>query len=185
MRTKKTISKKLLGKTFVLFMFFSGFFYMGNAQNKGESSSPKDPTKPDVQIKVNRELDNNGNVIRYDSTYTWSWSSDGSQPVPSDFFNDTNQTGFFQPFDNHSFFEDDYFDPFGFTNDSMFNRHFMNPDMNMLHKQMQEMLQQQQKMMQEFFGQPPALSVPEQNNNNEQNDQKKAPAKKTSGGIDI
>ncbi|HBS89085.1 MAG: hypothetical protein A2W91_06515 [Bacteroidetes bacterium GWF2_38_335] len=34
--------------------------------------------EPKVDIKVNRELDENGNVVRYDSVYTWSWSSSGN-----------------------------------------------------------------------------------------------------------
>ena len=181
-----SFSKNQVIKSLLIILFFSGSFFPVNAQNKKETGPPKDLSKPDVQIKVNKELDKDGNVIRYDSSYTWSWSSDGSQSFPSDFFSDSNKADFFQPFENNFFFGNDfgenYFDSFEFTNDSVFNKHFSNPDINKLHNEMQKMLQQQQRMMEEFFGQPQSLPVPEENKNNEQ---KKAPPKKTSKGIDI
>lgn len=186
MRTLNYVFKNPAINLFLIILFFSGSFYTVNAQNMSEPGSPGDPSKPDVQIKVNKELDKDGNVIRYDSSYTWSWSSDGSRPFPSDFFTDSNKTDFFKPFENNFFFGNDlkenYFDPFGFSNDSVFNDYFSNPDINKLHKEIQDMLKQQQKMMEEFFGQPHALPTPGENKNNEQ---KKAPPKKTSEGIDI
>ncbi len=30
---------------------------------------------PEIHIQVNKETDDQGNIIRYDSTYTWFWSS--------------------------------------------------------------------------------------------------------------
>lgn len=35
-------------------------------------------TTPQSQIKVNKEYDENGNLIRYDSSYVSTWSSDSS-----------------------------------------------------------------------------------------------------------
>jgi hypothetical protein len=37
---------------------------------------PDSKKQPDEQIKVNKEYDENGNLIGYDSTYVRSWSSD-------------------------------------------------------------------------------------------------------------
>lgn len=34
--------------------------------------------QPNIHIEVKRELDDKGNVIRYDSTYSWTWSSSDS-----------------------------------------------------------------------------------------------------------
>lgn len=62
-----------------------------------------DNQDPDEQIKVNKEYDENGNLIRYDSTYVRSWSSDSTlnseymesiqqhmnSYFGSDFFNDS------------------------------------------------------------------------------------------------
>jgi hypothetical protein len=44
------------------------------AREKKEDSAPR----PDIRYKVDKRYDSKGNVIRYDSTYTWSYSSDGN-----------------------------------------------------------------------------------------------------------
>lgn len=105
----------------------------------------KNQQAPDKQISVNREYDENGNLIRFDSTYVYRWSTDSTFQFPigkgwedllgkeffqhdwsSRFFNDSSAhlppfTGKF-PF---SFFDDDdFFRGFGTLPDSVFNRHF-------------------------------------------------------------
>jgi len=40
--------------------------------------------KPQTNVKVNKEYDKNGNLISYDSTYSWSYSSSGDNPMVSD-----------------------------------------------------------------------------------------------------
>ncbi len=57
---------KTLVPFFILMMMVSLACAQEQQQNK----------KPDEQIKVDKEYDENGNLIRYDSTYVWSWSSD-------------------------------------------------------------------------------------------------------------
>jgi len=42
------------------------------------------PKNPDERIIVNKEYDENGNLIGYDSTYIHQWSSDTSSVVPFD-----------------------------------------------------------------------------------------------------
>ncbi|WP_372750884.1 hypothetical protein [Labilibaculum sp.] len=49
----------------ILLMSLSGF-----SQNKDNK------TEPNEDIKVNKEFDKDGNLIRYDSTYVYTWSSD-------------------------------------------------------------------------------------------------------------
>jgi hypothetical protein len=152
-------------------LIIPGLFSCTYAQSVDQGTNQKKNNEPDVHISVNRELDNNGNVTRYDSTYSWSWSSDGSQPVPQNFFlNDSNQIGFF---DKNIFFDD-----------SLINQSFNDPVFNNFEKQMQEMMQRQQQMMNEFFSQPPLSPAPEEKNDKKK--EQKAPSKKTSGnGIDI
>jgi len=41
-------------------------------------SNRKAANKPKIQVKVNKVYDKNGNIVRYDSTYTWSYSSDNN-----------------------------------------------------------------------------------------------------------
>jgi hypothetical protein len=57
-------------KEIILFMVVLLAGDMLFAQKKPDSK------KPDEQIKVNKEYDENGNLIGYDSTYVRSWSSD-------------------------------------------------------------------------------------------------------------
>lgn len=150
-----------------------------------EQSEPNKKNQPDVRINVNRELDNNGNVIRYDSTYSWSWSSDGSQDSQQFLMNDSNNAFFFKFFDNQDFQNEQFLNLLDNNIDSLYSRHFSDPYFENMEKQMQEMMHRQQQFMEELFGQPPIIPAPEENNDTN-NFQQKAPPKKTSGtGIDI
>lgn len=40
-----------------------------------KQKNPNTKNQPQVHINVNKQLDENGNVIRYDSTYSWSWTN--------------------------------------------------------------------------------------------------------------
>jgi hypothetical protein len=42
------------------------------------------PNKPDIRVKVNKEFDDKGNMTRYDSTYSYSWSGGGQIPFSAD-----------------------------------------------------------------------------------------------------
>ena len=94
------------------------------AQTKEKNSSPESK-QPKVSIDVKRETDERGNVIRYDSTYTWSYSSDGTQ---SDVSVDSVMAAFRKQFD--SAFPDFFRNSFGnpVWGDSMFHRDFLRPD---------------------------------------------------------
>jgi hypothetical protein len=51
-----------------------------NVSSTGEQAK----NKPQTNIKVNKEYDDKGNIISYDSTYTWSYSSHGDNAAVSD-----------------------------------------------------------------------------------------------------
>src|SRR4030042_2806524 len=66
--------------------------------------------QPDVKIDVRREYDENGNISTYDSSYSFSWSYDGSMDMDSIFESLRNNFGispfaeddfFGMPFENH------------------------------------------------------------------------------------
>lgn len=80
-----------------------------NAQNTNQS-------KPKENIKVNKKFDSKGNMIYYDSTYTWS--SSGNEP--NIMFHDTVITG--DPGDMQRFFDQE----FGFNNPLFMNPFFGN-----------------------------------------------------------
>lgn len=104
------------------------------------------PQKPDEEIIVNKEYDEHGNLLRYDSTYSFQWRSDTTFSFPDfggwqdmfsnafpfrDMFTDSlfHDMPFFRDFPSR-FFEEDSVDhpfPFGFdpfTSDSSFLRRF-------------------------------------------------------------
>jgi hypothetical protein len=176
------INLRIMNKIFSLkIIALLGFVFM-SFSIKSQNIEVPDKSKnnePDVQINVNRELDKDGNVVKYDSTYSWSWSSDGTQ---GNFFNDSINLKFFNQFDHNNLFDDPFFSSFGFSNDSLANNNSANSNFDALQKQMIEMMQRQQQMMNEMFNQKPSI-ITEPDKNNEQNI---APEKKASGnGIDI
>ncbi|MGQ9847679.1 MAG: hypothetical protein ACUVQP_09300 [Bacteroidales bacterium] len=102
--------------------------------------------QPQVHINVNKQLDENGNVIRYDSTYSWSWSNideNMSDSILSQFFSKPN------------FMWDNTFS--AFDNDSLFFNHFTLPLLNDpifdfdfdIDKEIEQFLNKQKLWMQE------------------------------------
>jgi len=102
--------------------------------------------KPDVNIKVNREFDKNGNVLKYDSTYTWSWSGNtniSNFDSLSSKFPDMIKYKWFsgvEPFANNFNFSDTIIN--GFDN-----------NFDDFEKQMFEMFEKQQNVFNEMFKQ--------------------------------
>lgn len=68
--------------------------------------------KPNVDIKVNREYDENGNMIRYDSSYSYSYSSTNIDDEElKNFFNNWDFK-YTSPFNNKFFDDFMNYDPF-------------------------------------------------------------------------
>lgn len=127
-------------RTMILLMMLSLSFTACNAQEKKEKDElePKaeNAEKPKGSWKVNREFDENGNLISYDSTYVYSWSSvegDSIDNANADeifknfrqyFYRQNGNTGLMNSFMNDSlyggndFFEDEFF------SNRMMSRHF-------------------------------------------------------------
>ncbi|PKP33317.1 MAG: hypothetical protein CVT99_02395 [Bacteroidetes bacterium HGW-Bacteroidetes-16] len=86
-----------------------------NGQEKQNKNDKLGDVKnaPKEDIKVNKEYDKDGNLIRYDSTYTYFYSNIEKNPITEDsiFYNfrkmfDANYPFSFKPFFNDLFFED-------------------------------------------------------------------------------
>jgi hypothetical protein len=81
--------------------------------------------KPEVNWKVNKKYDDKGNLIGYDSTYTWSYSSRGKvRQVEAD----SVLTAFRKQFNTEmpSFFNRNFADPV--WGDSLLYKDFAEPD---------------------------------------------------------
>ena len=131
-------------------------------KSKSSHATPKE------DIQVNREYDENGNLIKFDSVYSYSWSGDTTllkSITPenfSDFFDDqfcfSPDSTFFGNF-LFDHFDKSFFSPFSNKKDSVMNRN----DSYYLHQKsmndMMKLLQQRMKEMEEhhlkfFKGQP-------------------------------
>ena len=99
-------------------------------------STDKNQNLPKENSKVTREYDEKGNLIRFDSVYSYSYSSDSTlmKDFSSKDFPDLfgNNFSFFSDstFSGNSFFEEfdkmfvDPFSPFDAQQDSIFRKHF-------------------------------------------------------------
>lgn len=82
--------------------------------------------QPKASWKVDKEFDENGNLIRYDSIYSWSSNSkfDNLSMLGKDSLIKSFESKFFR---NFSHFENQGFENM-FTPDSLFSKHFFNDD---------------------------------------------------------
>ncbi|WP_282125209.1 hypothetical protein [Marinifilum flexuosum] len=154
---------KILFSIGILLLTFTAF---------GQNTESKNLPKKD--LKVNKEYDEDGNLIRYDSSYVYSWSSDSTKQFFNDsaFFNqmDMNRvhkrmqeqlSRFFgsdsmrQKNNKHPFFSDDFFKDDFFGNDffdsKMFRRNFHQADSsrNDFFKELEEMMKNRRQFRQE------------------------------------
>jgi len=133
------------------------------AQKKDD---PQPKNQPKVHIDVNKEYDENGNIIRYDSTYSWTWSNIDSL---NEHLNDSLISQFFSPKSMLSFspFDDDsLLDLFRFPsfNDNFFDWGFdMDKQMESMLKRHHEMMLHQQELMNRLFKNPQNIVQPQPN----------------------
>lgn len=141
-------------KTLKFIPFFFLFFYNCTAQNKQKTTEKS--LKPDENIQVNKEYDEQGNLTKYDSIYSYSYSSNGK-------LNDSLKIQFQKHFNNHSFFNDSFFDDL-FKQDSItghfnpknfFYDGFMNQD-----EQIKNMMKRMDSIQQQFFNQNSQSIIP-------------------------
>lgn len=77
-----------------------------SAQVMAQDKTGKSKAQPDVRVKVQKEYDDQGNITRYDSTYSYSWSGDGETPCDIDsLFKGFNRGFGFSPGWEKSFLE--------------------------------------------------------------------------------
>lgn len=85
-----------------------------------------DTLKPQPDIRVNKKYDSRGNLVQYDSTYTYNYSFPGGS------MKQLNSDSFYRQF--HSLFHSSYDDLLDrnlnqmFFNDSLYKYDFFNPD---------------------------------------------------------
>jgi hypothetical protein len=118
----------------------------GLAYCYGQDKSQEDigGNNPKTNIKVNKEYDDQGNLIRYDSTYSYSYSTAGKDSI----FNDSIFGSFRDHFNHHFLFSEDPFFKDYFFRDSLMKEDFFDDDYFM--KRFQENMRQMDKLFYEM-----------------------------------
>lgn len=82
-----------------------------NGQTKNEKDTPDHSIKPLSNIKVNKQYDDHGNLIRYDSTYSYYWGNAIKDSTRMDSIFHNFRRDFLQkyPFSNEPLFNDFFF----------------------------------------------------------------------------
>jgi hypothetical protein len=115
-------------KSFLLLFVLSLCFSCNGQDNNTKEKKMKETREeqPKGSWKVDKEFDENGNLIKYDSIY--SWSSSSKYDDLSSFAKDSLLKSFESKFFNdYSHFENQGFSDL-FTQDSLFSKHFFNDD---------------------------------------------------------
>ncbi len=137
-------------------IYYGILFLMGlsscNGQNKDNTGNIPDENQPKAKIKVNKEYDENGNLIRYDSSYSYYYSNVENDTLLRDsifdqFRNHFNQKYFFskEPFFNDLFFQDSLLN-FDFYKKDFFSKRFQS---NMEH--MDQLFHEMDSIKNQFF----------------------------------
>jgi len=93
---------------------------------KGQENKTNIVEEPKGTWKVDKEFDENGNLIRYDSIYSWS-SNDKFDNLSFSDKDSLMQSLKLRFFSNYSGFENQGFEDV-FSQDSLFSKHFFNDD---------------------------------------------------------
>jgi hypothetical protein len=157
LKNKFNLKFKVMKKHILLFIV--GLLSLGcNSQdNEAKKTDNKTIEKPKGSWKVDKQFDENGNLISYDSIYSWSSSNkyDNLTAVDKDSIMKSFKSKFFT---NFSQFENEGFEDI-FSQDSLFSDHFFNDnffgspfgqDFIDVDKMRQQMIEKQ-KMKTDFF----------------------------------
>ena len=156
----KTIKIMLVSLLFVTFSGCNGQTQKANEQllsDKGKTNITKDDeeNKPRIDVKVNRQYDDKGRMIKFDSSYTYFYSSPkGSKQIGNDsIFNsfrsffDKSYPDYMNRKNDNIFFNDSLF-KYDFFNDNYFQKRF---ELN--EKMFENMYQQMDSIKKEFLKQ--------------------------------
>ena len=141
--------KKLFAFMMILFLTIGC-----NAQeNKAQNKKQIDENKPKTNIIVNKEYDENGNLIRYDSTYSYVYSNVEGDSTLADSLLSNFKGEVFEsfpdaktPFWNDMFFEDSLLN-YDFYKDDFFSKRF---EMNM--KRFEKLFKQMDQFKNRYYG---------------------------------
>lgn len=123
-----------------------------NGQQKNQNKEKQNANLPETDIKVNKEYDEDGNLIRYDSTYSYYYSNIAEDKTMQDsifnaFREHFNDQYFFsnRPFFEEFFFEDSLLH-YDFYKEDFFSKRFQH---NM--KRMEELFKEMDSVKNQYY----------------------------------
>lgn len=143
-------------KNLMLVILSTFVLFSCNAQtkkdlDKKETEISKEKIEPKIDYKVNKEYDENGNLIRLDSTYSYYYSNIDKNAM----VNDTIFKKFNQHFDLNSPFNNSLFNDFfkkkSYLEDNFFKGDYFRGNFNRNEEIMNEMLQRMDSIKNKFF----------------------------------
>ena len=90
----------------ILVLMLSGFILTGES-----AAQKKDKDQPRINIDVKREYDDHGNIIRYDSSYSYSWSGNADDMDTDSLLKEFHHHREIYSFNNGDFFPHDFMFP--------------------------------------------------------------------------
>jgi len=129
-----------------------------NAQNV-ESKKTDDKNKPKTSIIVNKEYDENGNLIRYDSTYSYFYSNIENDSTLADSSFTSFQKYFYKSFPDFEspFFDDMFFEDSLLTYD-FYKKDFFSKRFELNRKMFDEMFEKMDSLKNKFYNE---IRIPE------------------------
>lgn len=139
----------------IIALALSLFLVSCNGQTeKDENKTKKDTIKPSENIKVNKEYDEEGNLVRYDSTYTSFYSNIENDTIRADSifssFMDIFNNSY--PFSNKFYFNQLFFQDSLLKYDFYKDDFFMNRYRNNLFK-MDKLFEDMDSLKNDFYNQ--------------------------------
>jgi len=143
-------------KRLSLFLMFAGLFASAcNGQKQPDEIEEKDSQKehsPQTNIIVNKKYDEAGNLIRYDSSYTYYYSN-----IENDSLLEDSLLGSFEkllqqkyPFSGSSFFNDFFFDD-SLMHHDFYKNDFFSERFRQNREQMDKLFREMDQMKNQFF----------------------------------
>ncbi|HBK71184.1 MAG TPA: hypothetical protein DDZ39_05925 [Flavobacteriaceae bacterium] len=139
-------------KKIILFISFAVILSSCNAQTKKEKEIATNKEKPKGNYKVNKEYDENGNLIKYDSIYTYYYSNVDKEEMRNDsVFKKINEhLKGIDPLNNDSFFKE-FFNQENLNEDDFFSEDFFSGNLNNNQEMMQKMMKRMDSLKNEFL----------------------------------
>jgi len=99
-------------KRLLIFMGVLSLLLAGCSKGKSKVSPITADTLPQTHVNVTKEYDKDGNIIGYDSTYSYYYSNIKGNTLKRDSIFDLFRNRFYQkyPFSNHLFFDNLFFE---------------------------------------------------------------------------